>query len=138
MNPREIEDAMITQRLSPLATLLLLSAVLPAVLSASVVANTRSAAAQARRGETTIQVANSTGHAANVILVDHGWYVLGLVGSKTTKVFDVPRDFVGTKDVTVLSPLQTLTGLESRPMTLRPGRKVNLSIPATLSELDVA
>ncbi|HXQ28818.1 MAG TPA: hypothetical protein VN848_06070 [Gemmatimonadales bacterium] len=132
---------MITQRISPLVSLLLLSAAVPAALSASVIAYTRSPAVHvgSKRGaETTIQVANNGGQAANVILVDQGWYVLGLVGSKATKVFDVPRDFVGTKDITILAPLQKLTGFESKPMTLRLGRAVNLSIPATLSELDVA
>jgi hypothetical protein len=132
---------MITQRISPLTTLFLLSAALPAALSASVVVHTRSTAVRAASGRsaaTTIQVANNSSHAANVILVDHGWYVLGLVGGKATNVFDVPRDFVGTKDVTILSPLQKRTGFESKPMTLRSGRAVNLSIPATLSELDVA
>ena len=93
------EDAMIAQRVSTLATLLLLPVALPAGLSASVVGHSLTAAVYAlpgRSAEPTVQVTNDNRETANVILVGgQGWYVLGLMHGRETRVFDVPPDLVG-------------------------------------------
>ena len=126
---------MITQRIPTLASLLLLPLAIPTGLAATVPARPGHSA------EATVQVTNDNHQTVNVILVGgQGWHVLGLVGSNATRVFDMPRDLVGMEGVTVLAdPLEDLTGFQSKPITTRTGREVNLLVtsPATHSLLTV-
>jgi hypothetical protein len=126
---------MTTQRIPTLATMLLLPLAVPAGLGASTPALPVGAA------EATMRVTNDNHQAVDVLLVGGaGQYDLGMVASKATSVLSIPDDLVGMHNVRVLAnPVDDLTGFQSKPITVQPGREVDLVVAsrATRSHLSV-
>lgn len=99
------------QRTLALASLLVLSLALPALMSATAVTGEPKPGASALPGaqaNPTLRIANDYPKAVNVILFDKDAehdadeYLLGTVPGKAARVFDVPTQWVGERNVAVI------------------------------------
>jgi hypothetical protein len=116
----------------PMATLIALTALglaLPAALSASDRAHRPAAAAQA-----TLHVTNNNPQPVFVVLIDErpdGWaqWPLGTIDKDATRTFRLNSDVVGLPHIRIVaSAFSNWKEYESKPLTLRRGRELDLTL----------
>ena len=119
---------MTKQRIPTLAALMALLIGLPAWLSAS---PTRRSSAGV---QTTLQVSNNNPQPVFVVLIDErpdGWaqWPLGTIEAHATRDFQVNPDVVGLPNIRIVaSAMSNWKTYESKPLTLRNGREVDLTL----------
>lgn len=128
---------MTTQRISTLTALMILGLAVPAWLSASHPPRAADAA--------TVRVANNNAQPVYVVLIDKrpdGWaqWPLGTIEATATRTFQVPRSAQGSPNIQIVaSAFSNWKKYQSRPLTLRSGRRVDLTLndPEPYSRLAV-
>ena len=117
------------QRIATRLALGALALAFPAGLSASALSHHSAAAAQS-----SLQVTNNNAQAVYVVLIDprpDGWaqWPLGTIAAKTTRTFQLHGDVMGQPNVRIVaSAFSNWKEYESRPVTFRRGRQVDLTL----------